>query len=105
MTRPLMAVRSKPYEMIMYTSPTIEHPNTMSWYLPLERREYIMRALGSRYPESTYSPSKGRTTHVRANVSQYAILHVTKTARSGSQIPFEDSPSLRVLEAMSMGRR
>src|SRR3954453_3990077 len=37
------------------------------------------------------------------NVSQYPILHVTKTALSGSQIPFDASSSTLALEARSIG--
>ena len=43
------------------------------------------------------------THHVKMKVSQYAILHVTNTALSGSQMPFEASSSTRALEARSIG--
>lgn len=43
------------------------------------------------------------TYHVSANVSQYAILHVTRSALSGSQIPLEASSSTLALDARSMG--
>jgi hypothetical protein len=68
-----------------------------------------------------YSPSRGRTSlealsvrgcgsgrafatnHVNVNVSQYVILHVTKTALSGSHTPLEASSSILALEARSIG--
>jgi hypothetical protein len=43
------------------------------------------------------------TNHVSVKVSQYAILHVTKTALSGSQMPLEASSSTLALEARSIG--
>jgi hypothetical protein len=43
------------------------------------------------------------TNHVNVKVSQYVILHVTNTALSGSQIPFEASSSTLALEARSIG--
>jgi hypothetical protein len=59
-------------------------------------------------PVSSSAPGRGSgrtfaTNHVNVNVSQYAILHVTKTARSGSQMPLEASSSTLALEARSMG--
>jgi hypothetical protein len=43
------------------------------------------------------------TNHVNVKVSQYVILHVTKTALSGSQTPLEASSSTLALEARSIG--
>lgn len=52
-----------------------------------------------------YSPSRGRIAHVKTNVSQYVIRHETKTALSGSQMPFEASSSDRALDARSIGTK
>jgi hypothetical protein len=45
----------------------------------------------------------GAAYQVRANVSQYVILHETRSTRSGSQIPRDSKSSVLAPDARSIG--
>lgn len=62
MTNDLTEPPANPFCKKMYIPPAAAQAMTISWYRAFDLKEYMMRSFGVLYPESTYSPRRGRIT-------------------------------------------